>query len=578
DDLGWMDTGCYGSTYFETPNIDRLASEGMRFTDAYAANPLCSPTRASIMTGKYPARLGITTPACHLPPRPKDAPVLAERARPSLKMICPESRRFLRLEEYTIGEAFRDAGYATGFIGKWHLGLAAQYHPGAQGFEFDLGAPNPGPPSYFSPYRMAKIKDGPEGEYITDRITDEALRYIEDNRHREFMLCFWHFAVHAPFQAKETITAEYRDRQDPRGVQKCAVMASMLQSLDESVGRMLDKLDELELTEDTIIVFTSDNGGNMYDVVEGNPPTNNHPLRGGKGTIYEGGTREPCIVVWPGVVRPSSRCSEIISSVDFYPTMLEMGGIAPKKGQVLDGESIVPLLRGTGKLAREAVFCHFPHYVPATGNLPSTYVRKGNWKLIRFYGEGVGRSNGCELYNLKEDLSEADNLADKMPEKVKELDALVDGFLADTGAVVPAKNPAYRPSVRGWWASGDCELAVKDGMLRLSCTGGDPYIHTSEMPGLAGPLTVMLRLRSQSSGIGQVFWTTRRVRRFGSRQRLNFEPVHDGRWREYEVKLTLGGALTGLRIDPCTARGIVDLDWVRLCDEAGRVVHAWQFD
>jgi len=445
DDLGWMDSTVYGSEYYKTPNLERLASRGMLFTNAYAANPLCSPTRASIMTGKYPARLGITTPACHLPPLAKGRPLLAKKAAPGQKMVCPISRRFLPLEEYTIGEALRDGGYKTAFIGKWHLGHESKYWPREQGFEYDLGAPNPGPPSYFSPYKFETIKDGPAGEYITDRVTDETLKYLVENQKNIFFLCLWHFAVHAPFQAKEEITKTYRGLKDPRGKQGCPIMASMVQSLDESVGRVLDKLDELKLTDDTIIIFTSDNGGNMYNKVEGTTPTNNYPLRGGKGNIYEGGTREPCLIVWPGVVEPGSRCDEIVTSIDFYPTVLEMAEVPKKKEQLLDGVSIVPLLKGKTKLDREAIFCHFPHYIPATKNLPGTSVRQGDWKLIRLYGEGADRSNGYELYNLKDDMSENNNLALELPDKVKQLDALIDRFLSDTNAIIPIKNPAYRP-------------------------------------------------------------------------------------------------------------------------------------
>jgi arylsulfatase A-like enzyme len=222
-------------------------------------------------------------------------------------------------------------------------------------------------------------------------------------------------------------------------------MASMLKSTDESIGRIVDKLDDLGIADDTIVIFTSDNGGNMYNEVEGRPPTNNAPLRSGKGSIYEGGVRTPAIVVWPGVAKPGAQSPGLLSSVDYYPTMLEMAGIKPREGQVLDGESIVPLLRGAGRLEREAIFCHFPHYVAATGNRPSTSVRKGDWKLIRFYGEGPERSNGYELYNLRDDIGETNNLAAKAPGRVRELDALIDRFLADTGAIVPVRNPAYNP-------------------------------------------------------------------------------------------------------------------------------------
>ncbi|MHC4123998.1 MAG: sulfatase, partial [Planctomycetota bacterium] len=377
DDMGWVDSSTYGSEYYETPNLDRLAKRGMLFTDAYAASPVCSPTRASLLTGKYPARLGITSPVCHLPPFDKDHPRINKGAAANRKMVTPNSRRFLEPEEYTVAEAFRDAGYKTGIVGKWHLGNVAEHLPGRQGFEEDMGSPNPAPPSYFSPYKLTNFPDGPKGEYVTDRVTDESLKFIDENKDKEFMLCVWHFAVHAPFQAKAEMVKYYSKKEDPRDKQKCAVMAAMIHSLDESVGRILDKIDELKLGEDTIIIFMSDNGGNMFNSVKGEPATNNAPLRGGKGNCYEGGTRCPCIFVWPGVVEEGSKSDTVISAVDFYPTMLEMAGIEKRKSQVFDGVNIVPVLKGQKKLGREAIFCDFPTYTPHTQNLPSVYVRSG---------------------------------------------------------------------------------------------------------------------------------------------------------------------------------------------------------
>jgi arylsulfatase A-like enzyme len=451
DDMGWMDAGCYGSKYYETPNIDKLAGQGMLFTDAYAANPLCSPTRASILTGKYPARLKITTPAGHLPKLPADRPLLAAQAQPWQKVVTPVSRRYLPLEENTIAEALTEAGYKTGFIGKWHLGKDSIYWPEHQGFDVNVGgAGNPGPPSYHSPYRLNNLKDGPTGEYITDRLTDEALRYIESSRKNPFMLFLWHFGVHGPWGHKEEITKRYLNKKDPRGKQNNPIMASMLESIDQSLGRVMDRLDKLGLSDNTIVVFFSDNGGNTHSRIGPDelPATNNYPLRGGKATIYEGGTREPLIVRWPGVVRPGSRCSEVLSSIDFYPTMLEITGAKAREGQVLDGRSILPLLKQSGKLKRRAIFCHFPHNTPATGNIASTYVRCGDFKLIRFYHDGQDRNHRYELYNLAEDISETNNLAAKYPEMVRQLDALIDEHLKETGALVPIPNPRYDPAAK----------------------------------------------------------------------------------------------------------------------------------
>jgi len=451
DDMGWMDAGCYGSKYYKTPNIDKLAKEGMLFTDAYAANPLCSPTRASILTGKYPGRLKITTPAGHLPKLAAEKPLLAKQGPTGQQIITPMSRRYLPLQEHTIAEALKEADYKTGFMGKWHLGKDSIYWPDNQGFEVNIGgAGNPGPPSYHSPYRLNNLKDGPKGEYITDRLTDEALEYIETNRENPFLLFLWHFGVHGPWGHKEEITKRYANKKDPRGKQNNPIMASMLESIDESIGRVMDKLVELKLFEKTMVIFFSDIGGNTFSRIGPDElaPTNNYPLRGGKATIYEGGTREPLIVRWPGVVREGTRCSEVVSSIDFYPTMLEMSGAKPKPGQKLDGESIVPLLKQSGKLKRKAIFCHFPHNTPATGNIASTYVRYGQWKLIKFYYKGEDGNHKYELYNLSEDIGETNNLAGRYPEKVRQLDELIEEHLKETGALVPILNPRYDPNAK----------------------------------------------------------------------------------------------------------------------------------
>ena len=575
DDMGWMDCELYGSRYYEMPHLTRLARRGMRFTNAYAASPLCSPTRGSIMTGKYPARLGITTPACHLPPLSADTPMLAEKGPKHQKMVTPQSRRFLPLSEYTIGEAFRDAGYHTGFIGKWHLGLQEQYWPRHQGFLYDLGAPNPGPPSYFSPYRIKTIPDGPEGQYITDRVTDEAIGYLRSHKDEPFLLCWWHFAVHAPYQAKKDMIDAFRDKVDPRGVQDCPTMAAMLKSMDDGIGRVLDMLDELGLADNTIIVFVSDNGGNMYDEVDGTTPTNNAPLRVGKGNAYEGGTRAPCIVVWPDELEPDSQCDEIVSTVDFYPTLLEMAGLPPKPKQHVDGVSFVPALKGQGRLHREAVFCHFPHYVPATQNRPCTWVRKGDWKLLRFYGEGPNRGHGFELYNLKDDIGERNNLADRMPMKVAELNALIDRFVKDTGALVPVKNPAYEPPPVGWQSSRDAELSAGPDGLTLRSKGQDPFITTEDVPIVSHRMVLRFRMRSTITGAGSVYWRDNASPAFAREQKIDFEPATDGGFHPYEISFYCKGRLRGLRIDPGTSRGEAEFSEILLQRSYGEVLKRW---
>jgi len=439
DDLGWADLSCYGSTFYETPNIDRLASEGMRFTEAYAACPVCSPTRGSIMTGKYPARLGITQ-------------WIGGANQPT------PYRHYLPLEEVTIAEALKQAGYATGFVGKWHLATRdpdrAKYYPDRQGFDVNIGGDYSGaPPTYFWPYSKKNRTletmppGGAEGEYLTDRLTDESLKFLDSNKDRPFLLYLSHYAVHTPTESKQALTDEYKakaeklpkidgprfaevyGRYKTRQVQDNPVYAGMVQSVDESVGRVMKKLDELGVAGNTAIIFMSDNGGLSTVAREG--PTCNLPLRAGKGWLYEGGIREPMIIKWPGVVRPGGVCSEPVTSTDFYPTMLQMTGLPLLPEQHVDGVSMVPLLTGTGKLKRKAIYWHYPHY-HGSGNKPSGAIRAGDYKLIEWYED-----NSIELYNLKDDLSEKNDLAGTMPEKAAELRGMLHKWLKETNATVP---------------------------------------------------------------------------------------------------------------------------------------------
>ena len=442
DDMGWMDCTVYGSQYYETPNIERLAKKGIVFTNAYSANPLCSPTRASIMTGKYPHRFHLTTPGGHLPPNP-DVPMMKESAVAWNKVVCPDSRTFMFLEEFTIAEALKTAGYATAHMGKWHLGQEA-YWPEHQGFDLNIAGGNyPGPPSFFSPYKNVKLTDGPDKEYITDRLTDEALKYLDNHKDTTFYLNLWHFAVHAPFQGQRELMKKYEQKTDPRDKQDNAIMGAMIESMDKSLGRIMDKLDELKLTENTVIIFFSDNGGNMYDLIDGKTATNNFPLKMGKGNIHEGGIRVPCIISWPGKIKPATKSDEVICSIDFYPTLLEIAGLKPQKGQVIDGVSLSSLLLKGKPLKQREVYCHYPHYTPATDNYPSTSVRSGDWKLIRVYGEGKDRASAYELYNLKNDISESNNLASANPKLVAKLDKLIEKHVNETQGIFPILNPKY---------------------------------------------------------------------------------------------------------------------------------------
>lgn len=447
DDLGWMDVTINGSKYYDTPNLERLAKRGMVFSNAYTASPLCSPTRASILSGQYPARFHLTLPNGHLQPNP-NVPLMTKQAPAWQKVITPTVRSYMPLETITIAEQLRRAGYTTGFIGKWHLGRAP-YSPENQGFDYNVGGgPNPGPPNYFSPYGIKNLPDGPLHEYITDRVTDEAERYLEANRDTSFFLCLWQFAVHGPFQGKLAYVKEYENKVDPSDKQNNPIMAAMIKSMDESIGRVMDKLDELGLTDNTLIVFYSDNGGNTHTIINGRSMTNNYPLRAGKGNIHEGGIKVPLIVSWPEKIRPGTRSEEVVTSVDFYPTLLEATDTRVDRSQQLDGVSLLPVLTKGQPLKREAIYVHFPHYIAATDNYPATAVRKGNWKLIRVYGEGEDREDGFELYNLKNDVREQVNLASRKARKVKKLSRLIQEHVEDVNGLFPVINPVYRPNAK----------------------------------------------------------------------------------------------------------------------------------
>lgn len=434
DDMGWADGGCFGSRYYRTPNLDRLAAGGMRFRQAYAACAVCSPTRAAIMTGKYPARLHLTD---WIP---------GERAPAKSRFQLPDWQQRMPLEENTLGKAFKRLGYATGYIGKWHLG-GTNYYPQHQGFDVNIAGGDIGAPaSYFWPYgktneshRVPDLAErgGTNGEYLTDRLTDEALRFIEANQHHPFYLQLAHYAVHAPLMAKGEEIAEYQQIPGANG-QSNAVYAAMLKSVDDSVGRLLNKLADLHLSDYTIVLFTSDNGGAVHF---GKPPaTSNAPLRLGKGFAYEGGLRVPLLVKAPGITTPGSLCDEAVISQDLFPTLLELAGADKSASRsALDGASFVSLLRGRHRPVHRELYWHYPHYWNGGVVSPYSVARVGDWKLIRFYESGKE-----ELYNLREDLSEQQDLAAAQPRRRQELAHKLDAWLVNVGAQMPiAKSSSH---------------------------------------------------------------------------------------------------------------------------------------
>ena len=435
DDLGWSDLACYGSDLHETPNIDKLARQAMRFTDAYAAAPVCSPTRASIMTGKYPARLHTTIwyEASANPPRNR-------------KLIPPVTQGNMPHEQVTIAEVLKEAGYFTAHVGKWHLGDAAHY-PQTQGFDVNIGGTFWGAPTtFFYPYGGASrwggeyryvphLEFGFEGEYLTDRLTDEVLRIMDKSKDKPFYLNLCYHTVHTPIEGKSELVEYYKNKVKPGMHHQNCEYAAMVHSLDENVGRILDKIDELGVAGRTIVVFFSDNGG-YINKFNRKVVTSNYPLRSGKGSLYEGGVRDPLIIRWPGVTKAGSVCSEPVSSIDFYPTFLDMTGLAgdSKHNADMDGVSLTPLLKNpAAKLKRRALYWHYPHYYPTTSPVGS--IRQGDFKLLEYFED-----NHVELYNLKNDIGERNNLAEKMPEKAEELRKHLAAWRKDVNAQMPTKK------------------------------------------------------------------------------------------------------------------------------------------
>lgn len=438
DDMGWKDVGFMGSLYYETPNIDRLAAEGMVFRDAYANAPNCAPSRACLMTGQYTPRHGIYTVGN--PARGK------ARYR---KLIPIKNETTLPQEAVTIAEELAKAGYVSASMGKWHLGDPPKHGPCGQGFDLNIGGFRAGHPphGYFSPYRNPQLEDGPKGEYLTDRLTDHAVKFIEDNRDNPFFLYLTHYAVHTPIQGKDNLVEKYEGKPGSQG-QDNPEYAAMIDSVDQSVGRVLDTLDDLDLAKNTVVVFYSDNGGvggyRKWGIM-GGEITSQQPLRGGKGMLYEGGIREPMAIRWPGVVKPGSVCDTPVIGVDFYPTMLEIAGVRKTEGKVLDGRSIVPLLTQTGDLDRGAIFWHFPAYLQAGQNTwrttPAGAIRQGDYKLLEFFEDGR-----LELYNLQKDIGERHDLSSEMPEKTRELHRRLIEWRKSVNAPVPTElNPKYDP-------------------------------------------------------------------------------------------------------------------------------------
>jgi arylsulfatase A-like enzyme len=607
DDLGAHDLGCFGSTFYETPNIDRLAKRGTRFTQAYAASPLCSPTRSSILTGQYPARTGITAPVCHLPTVQLEKS-LTKNENGKVRLLDASSLTRLKPEYFTLAEAFKEAGYATAHFGKWHLGHNLKpgdhYEPMDQGFDSDFphtpNAPGPGN-SYLAPWKFIKdptITDE-VGVNIEDRMSKEAAKYIAAHKAKPFYLNYWAFSVHSPWNARADYIEYFKSKADPKNPQHNPLYAAMVKSLDDGVGRLLQAVDDAGIADNTVIVFYSDNGGFAYPPKKTNPEgyaeipaTSNLPLRSGKASLYEGGTREPFILAWPGKAKAGATSDILFQSVDFYPTLLSFVGLKTRDGLKLDGHDQSKALLG-GDSPRDRVFCHFPHGNATRdsvmdGFYAGTYVRKGDWKLLRFYARNDDGSDDLELYDLKNDLGERRNLAKEKPELVKELNGLITDFLKDTEAVIPKLNPNFgkaapkAPAKKKALAPDDLpcnwknragKASVIDGALHIESKGADSFIGVGA--GLtAGKAKLTFKLRAPQAGEGRIAI----LGAAGGAEMLSvpYRASGEAVWQTVTVDLEPRQAAGILRLYLPAGSAAVDLDDIVLTPAQGPA-RRWEF-
>ncbi len=462
DDLGWADLSSYGSTFYETPNLDQLASNGIRFTQGYATCPVCSPTRASMMTGKYPVKTGVTD---WIRGRQEDGKAMAYE-----KLIAQPTAYQLALDEKTIGEFALSNGYKTFFAGKWHLGEEATYWPDRQGFLTNKGGWSKGSPTgrindstggFFTPYKNPTLTDGPPGEYLTDRLTNECLAFMDSNQQAPFFLMYSLYTVHNPLQAPAVLIEKYQAKQIRLGIQNKdrfakdepwmkhengwrrrlvqdnPVYAAMIENMDSNIGRILNKLKQLEIDDNTLVIFTSDNGG--LSTSEGSP-TVNGPLRAGKGWLYEGGIRVPLIMYWKGKIIAGSTSDLPVSTADFFPNIANAINEDYQKEKSIDGQDIFRLLSKPGKYQKRQLYWHYPHY-SNQGGKPGSAIREANYKLIYNYEDET-----VELYDVVNDIAEKNNIASANRQIVKQLKKKLFKWLKETGAPVPYKNTAYNPS------------------------------------------------------------------------------------------------------------------------------------
>jgi arylsulfatase A-like enzyme len=607
DDLGARDLGCFGSTYYETPNLDRLASRGVRLTHAYSASPLCSPTRSSIMVGQNPARTGITAPGCHLPKVTLKKQLLSGNVRVNVA----NSVTRLKSDYHTLAEALKGAGYATAHFGKWHLGHnmapGDAYEPKDQGFDVDWPhvprAAGPGG-GYLAPWSKfindPAITDEP-GRHVDERMADEAGKFIRASKGRPFFINFWLFSVHSPWNARTDYIEHFKTKTDPTNPQKNPLYAAMVKSMDDAVGRLLRHLDDSGEADNTVIVFWSDNGGYAYPPKTTDPEgyaeipaTSNLPFRSGKASLYEGGTREPGIVVWPGQVKPGTTADFLMQSTDLYPTIIAACGVAPKAAQKIDGFDQLPALKG-GPTPRTQVFCHFPHGdaprdAVMDGFYAGSYLREGSMKLIRFYARADDGSDELELYDLSQDPGERHNLAKEKPEVATKLNELLQRHLMDNAAIIPTLNPNFgkaASSVKaapekkspapddlpGGWKNRAGTATVRDGILNIQSKGASSFLGVGAVL-TTGTARFSFRVRAPQTGEGRVTL----LNEAGATETLSvpYKVAGESVWETVTLELPVKEKAGILRLYLPSGSASVDLDEIVLNPPQGKP-RSWTF-
>lgn len=620
DDMGWTDGGVFGSDYYETPNIDAFAREGMRFTNAYA-HPLCSPSRASILTGQEESRHGILSAHGHLEPEPW-GPQVYQPATPRDEYLLTKSRRYLDPEATTLAEAFLGAGYRTAHLGKWHLGLTQEHWPEKHGFEVTFhAAPDPGPPgsTYFSPHgvhpdgkpssnhRVGNIVDGPEGEHIDDRLGTEAIKFITANKDKPFYLNLWMYDCHGPWEAKLDDIKEFAEKETHPNGHTNPVYAAMLKTMDDNFGRVMTALNELGIADDTIVIFYSDNGGNTHSLGAAEQkrnlaspkhrahdytkiyneyagiqyPTKNLGLREGKGKLYEGGERVPMIIRWPGQIPAGTTSDAIVNNIDLYPTLLELTGQPTPDDHIIDGESFATVLTDEDAGSGRTTVSYFPYH---GGGIS---VRVGDWKLIQRYTRKPDSYDGLvELFNLKDDLGETNNLASAMPEKVAEFSKLIEAHFKKTGGLPPKQNPDFQTQAAAPGKSADpsrglvpkhSEISLNEGALRVTPTGKMPFLGTAQVKS-QGPLTLHLRARSTdgTGSAGRIQWKESHQTDFPeTAQFVSYEIPEGEKWHDIRVDVPVAKecALLRIHLPGGKAMEIQSIRWTA----KGSTVREWDF-